>query len=968
MLAAVTVLLGVAIPFAPVTASDPVVSWPQAGSLPASTALPLSPPRPLSLRATIPCAALRAVGTGDVLRTVPAGANPTTGLTVTAAAGRVSVLAGEDRLLDEPIPAGNCDYRVEGNAGGLSITRDSTPLATFPGAPVPVVSALSTAAEGLPQSGRLAVTLHTDDRYNSQPNGLKTLLLLGYLGALTATAVLAWRLWGPVRFPRARPRRVDLVVGLTAGAWVLLGPVQYDDAWYVLMSRNAGASGYLGNYIYMFNATENPFVLSQYLMQFWGQIGEFSLWWLRLLPLAYGLITWVVLRTLLITALGRRTASHRWVPWALGLAFLAWWLPYGMSLRPEPLIMCLTAVSMLLADTARRRESIPAAAAATLAAALALSCSPSGLVAWAPLIPALPWLWRWLRDRTWKSRVVAGSVLVAAGTALVPVAFADATFGDVIEATKVHRWYYGAFAWYEEWRHIDTLMAGPWALRLPVLMTLGVGLLVALGRGRRTAADTVRWLMLNSAVITALAMAFLALSPTKWVLHFGALAAPAIVLLTTALLRSPLPRTTGAVVSIAGTGALIAIAAAGFSGPNIWKPFSDRGQSFGNHLPASLSKIELSMTAPHIGDVFLRDAKLWVGLAVAIAAFGLWRRRHHLGVLLRPERGVLIATAILLVTGMVAVFAYAPFRQAPGWTVASGGVEFATSGRTAGLADHVQVLGNADAQPGSPAEPAVVRGDFAAARPLPVPASAPGPVWHSYTSTPTGRGTLVTGWYSVPARGDGTHVTVPVLGEALTAHRLAVQADTGAGVVELALSPDDALGARHWQELAVGLPPSARAVRVVAEQRGTWLAVGEPRLTKIQPVTTITDGETVFADQLSAMLWPDVEQATVAHGMTTPPTVRLSAAEHIDQGVLSNSTFTDWGGNFGTSTHTATFVRVASALPGGPETPPWGTVDRVLYGLEPGRFDIGYRRHDRAGWTRLPTLAGEEYIGRKYTG
>ncbi|WP_165939641.1 arabinosyltransferase domain-containing protein [Saccharopolyspora aridisoli] len=967
MLAAITVLLGVAIPFAPVTASDPVVSWPQAGELPSSTVVPLSPPRPLSLHATIPCAALRAVGNGEVLRTVPAGANPATGLAVTTAAGRVSVLAAGTPLLDEPIPVGGCDYRIAATATGLSITRGSAPVANFPDQPVPSVSALISAAGGMPQAGGLAVTLHADDRYNSQPNGLKTVLLWSHLLALGATLVLAWRLWGPVRIPRARLRWADLVVGVTAASWVLLGPVQYDDAWYVLMSRNAGASGYLGNYVYMFNATENPFVLSQYLMQFWGQLGEFSLWWLRLLPLAYGLITWVALRRLLATTLGR-TARNRWVPWALGLAFLAWWLPYGMTLRPEPLILCLTAVTMLLAETARRRESIPTAAAATLVAALALSCSPSGLVAWAPLVPALPWLWRWLRDRSWKSRSAAGLTVVAAGTAIVPVAFADATFGDVLEATKVHRWYYGSFAWYEEWRHIDTLMTGPWALRLPVLMTLGVGLLVALGRGRRTAPGTVRWLMLSSAVITALAMALLALSPTKWVLHFGALAAPAIVLLTTALLRSPLPRTTGAVASIAGTGVLIAVAAAGFSGPNIWKPFSDRGQSFGNHLPASLSKIELSMTAPHIGDVFLRDAKLWVALAVAIAAFGLWRRRQHLGVLMRPERGVLIATALLLVIGMFAVFAYAPFRQAPGWTVASGGFEFATTGRTGGLADHVQVLSDADVQPHAPVEPAVVRGDFATPSPLPVPPSAPGAVWHSRTTPPTGRGSLATGWYPVLATGDGTHVTVPVLGEGLTAHRLAVQANTPSGVISLPLNPDAALGARHWQELAVALPQPTRAIRVVAEQHGPWLAVGEPRLTKIRPVTTVTDGQIVFADQLSAMLWPDIDHAEVAHGMTKPPTVRVSAAEHIDPGVLSNSTFTDWGGNFATSAQTATYVRMASALPGGPETTPWGTVDRILYDYPTREVDLVFRHHDRAGWTRLPTLAGEDYIGRKYTG
>ncbi|MEB3372166.1 hypothetical protein [Saccharopolyspora mangrovi] len=356
------------------------------------------------------------------------------------------------------------------------------------------------------------------------------------------------------------------------------------------------------------------------------------------------------------------------------------------------------------------------------------------------------------------------------------------------------------------------------------------------------------------------------------------------------------------------------------------------------------------------------------GAGRGIAAFGLWQRRRHSGVLLRPERGVLIATALLLVTGMFAVFAHAPLRQAPGWTVASGGFEYATTGRTGGLADHVQVLADADTPSLAPAEPAAVRGDFTTAQPLPVPASAPGPVWHSHSARATGRGWLVSGWYPVPATGDGTHVTVPALGEGLTSHRLVVQADTPTGVVDLPLSPDAALGARHWQELAVALPRPVRAVRVVAEQHGAWLAVGQPRLTKVRPVTAATDGRIVFADQLSAMLWPDIDHAEVARGMTTPPEVRVSAAEHIDPGVLSNSTFTDWGGNFATSTHTATFVRMTSALPGGPEAPPWGTVDRLLHAHRPGLLDVEHRHQERAGWTRLPTLAGESYIGREYTG
>src|SRR3954451_17545807 len=62
-LAALTVMLGAAIPFAPVIADEPVVTWPKAGQLASSTALPLAPYRPLAMAAQVPCDALR--GGGD---------------------------------------------------------------------------------------------------------------------------------------------------------------------------------------------------------------------------------------------------------------------------------------------------------------------------------------------------------------------------------------------------------------------------------------------------------------------------------------------------------------------------------------------------------------------------------------------------------------------------------------------------------------------------------------------------------------------------------------------------------------------------------------------------------------------------------------------------------------------------------------------------------------------------------------
>lgn len=86
VLGAVTVLLGLAIPLAPVMADDPVVSWPRAGEPATSTTLPLVPYRPLSLQAEVPCDALRAGG--DALRTEPTSAGtPGRGLTVAATGG-----------------------------------------------------------------------------------------------------------------------------------------------------------------------------------------------------------------------------------------------------------------------------------------------------------------------------------------------------------------------------------------------------------------------------------------------------------------------------------------------------------------------------------------------------------------------------------------------------------------------------------------------------------------------------------------------------------------------------------------------------------------------------------------------------------------------------------------------------------------------------------------------------------------
>ncbi len=156
---------------------------------------------------------------------------------------------------------------------------------------------------------------------------------------------------------------------------------------------------------------------------------------MRLVPLIYGLLTWGLLRSLLVRGFGPELGTGKAV-WALLVAYLLWWLPYGMTLRPEPLIVLLAAATLLLAELARQRRSVGALTAATAIAALAVSVSPSGLVAMAPLVLALPWLWAWLREQRTVARVAAVLLLAAAGTSLVPVGFADATLGDFLSPPR----------------------------------------------------------------------------------------------------------------------------------------------------------------------------------------------------------------------------------------------------------------------------------------------------------------------------------------------------------------------------------------------------------------------------------------------------------------------------------------------------------------------------------------------------
>ncbi|MGB6165870.1 MAG: arabinosyltransferase domain-containing protein [Pseudonocardiaceae bacterium] len=1032
-LAILTLFAALGVLLAPVVVDDPVVSWPQAGQRARSTVLPLVPYRPLSLDARVPCTALsplnRGSAGGDALRTLPATASqPGTvgqGLVVAVHRDIVQVSGSGEVLLREVLPVGGCTYQVLADAGGVRVLRDGVPRGSA-ALRVPQVSELATDTDSQPASAGLAVSLHTDARYESTPTALKTGLLVVCAAGLLTLLALAWWWWGgqgPIQEPSQgylkRPRLgvADLVLVVTAAVWVLLAPTNFDDSWYLLMARAANTSGSVGNAIYMFNVTENPFVASQYVLQAWGWLGQpqgvggWGLAWMRLVPLGYGLATWLLLRLYLVAGFGRELGTGRAV-WALLVAYLLWWLPYGMTLRPEPLIVLLAAATLLLAELARRRRSIGALAVATTTAALAMSVSPSGLVAVAPLVLALPWLWRTLRAQSALPRVAAVLLLAASSSALVLVGFADATLGDVLESTAVHQWYYQTFSWYQETVHYQTILSfedsSQWARRAPVVLTIAVLLIAAVSSTRQFSKnphhnDPVRRLLVSSAASSAIALALLTPTPTKFVNHFGAAAAAPTALLAAALLRSALPDCRlsqghqrhqryywdGVVLPAIGTATLVGAVSLSFAGPNLWRPYSDRGQPFGDHLTAAQDHPDLGSMRPTLGPVQLANPTLWVAVAL-IAACGMWWSHRRARVIrLTPDRAVLLAGSSTMVVMTIVVFAWAPVRQYPGWSVALSTTR-AALGEPCALADYAQVLVDTAVQP-VPAGPAITSGAFtaAASRPAPVPPPAAGTlVWHDaltresdpHTDPDTGPltnpgGLLVTPWFTLPAD-SGATLLVPLLG-AQPGQQLNLEYTTATGhspavAGSVALRADRTMPRTQWQQVALALdrlgPARPSKVRLVirAQLAGaqSWLAVGQPRLARWRPLAALTAGAPVYVDQLTATLLPCVDQVSVKHGITRAPEVLVRSDEGFSRGFLDLGFELLRGGTLVPVTRCATTVQVPARLvPSGPPTLPWGRVERVVYDHPVGLVDLRLEARRRAGWTRLPTLADKSYHG-----
>ncbi|MPZ64098.1 MAG: hypothetical protein GEU83_00745 [Pseudonocardiaceae bacterium] len=829
----VAVVCAVLLPFAPVSVNEPTVRWPADPANPESTLLTLTAYRPLALDVRFNCDVARAAQAtpeGVVVSTAVPGTPETgaIGMVVTAAQDRVRVRGLDRVLLDEPLPAGPCGYRISGHSDGLPsyagpagasgqpapdldafagpgnaelvISRDGREIVRTATEQLPDVDMLATSLRDPPPgiAGELSVELRVDDEFSSAPAPSKSALLWVLLVALPTTAGLLALADRAV--PRARrnrrlrwlrrlrwPRAVDVVVPAVLVVWTVIAPATDDDGYFTAQARNATISGEVGNYYQFYDQSFTPFTWPYRALGWWQEFAGEAPVAQRVPALVFGLLTWVLLRRFVAAATAEPAAAARGMrvtaPVVLAAVFLAWWLPQNTGVRPEPVVAACGAATLLAVLAAGRRRRLVLGWLACAVAGLGFTAHTTGFILLGVLLAGLPVLWPLVRVPGAAATTALRALAVGSGGMVAPlVAFADNALRDFQRGQAMFLSVVPQDGWAEEIERYGYLLSqapmGNFAKRAAVLACLvalgAFALLAVAARLRRVPVPAPLWLAGSATALGFLALAF---TPSKWTHHFGTLAGVGSAFLALALVAA-VPLTgrvldgsrppAGLVVAVAGS--FTVVLALSWHGPNDW-------------AYAWLDGVWAAGRPPSVGPVTFDSVVLW-GMVVLVVAVGFavwgrwtgWQRQPRFAAL-RAVPVVVVASLVATSGYLVGAFGSAAARGTPPGSVWAQGLADPT-GTGCGTTAAVRVLDPRGAEPLPPAAglpPPPPPGGFVAGDGYHAP-NAPqggvaGQVWGSLVAGPDGRsanlttGRMSTGWYALPPDpAGGAAVTVLAAG------------------------------------------------------------------------------------------------------------------------------------------------------------------------------------------------------------
>ncbi len=630
-------VLSVATPLLPVVQTTATLNWPQNGQLNSVTA-PLISLTPVDVTATVPCSVVRALPPegGVVLSTAPKKGKDAAlnALFVVASSKRVDVT--DRNVVIASVPRDQAAGSA-GAPGCSSIEVTSTQagaFATFVGLKDPagkpvsggfadpnlrpqIVGVFTDLTGPAPPGLRLSATI--DTRFSTTPTTLK---LVAMVLAIVSTIVALVALWRLDQLDGKRMRRLipanwrkftlaDATVIFGFLLWHVIGANSSDDGYILGMARVAGPAGYMSNYFRWFGSPEDPFGWYYNLLSLMTRVSDGSLW-MRLPDLVAGLLCWLLLSREVLPRLGPAVASSKAATWAAGLVLLTAWMPFDNGLRPEPIIALGSLVTYVLIERSMRYSRLTPAALAVITAAFTLGVQPTGLIAVAALVAGgRPILRILVRRHRRVGTLPLVAPMLAAGTVILTVVFADQTLSTVLEATRIRTAIGPSQAWYTEnlryYYLILPTVDGSLSRRFGFLITalcLFTAMFIMLRRKRVPGvARGPAWRLMGVIFGT---MFFLMFTPTKWVHHFGLFAAvgAAMAALTTVLVSHEVLRWSRNRMTFAA--AVLFVLALCFATTNGWWYVSSYGVPFNNVMPR-LDGISIST----IFFVLFAIAALW---------------------------------------------------------------------------------------------------------------------------------------------------------------------------------------------------------------------------------------------------------------------------------------------------------------------------------------------------------------------
>ncbi len=537
-------------PLLPVTQTTATIQWPQAvdsdGNIESVTA-PLVSGAPKSLDVVIPCrtvATLPADG-GLVFSTIPPGGIEAgrNGLFIRAFEDSVTVAFRDSVAAVAPrdaVESGACsDIRVWADVGAVGADFVGIPGATgtLGAENRPQVAGLFSELE-VPADSGVSATVDVDTRFITTPTTLKLAVMV--LGVLCVVAsFVALMLLDRVSGRRAPPtrRRAGVSTWLTDTGviavllvWHLVGPPSSDDGYNLTIARISGEAGYTANYYRFFGASEAPFDWYQSVLTHLASISTAGIW-MRLPATAAAIGTWLILSRCVLPRLGRRLAVNRVAVWTAAAVFLAAWLPFNNSLRPEPLIAFGVVAVWMLVELAIGKRTLWPVAPAIVVAVFCVTLAPQGMVALAPLLVGARAITRIVSDRRATDGLAAQLAPLAAAASLVfVVVFRDQTLATVAESARIKYVVGPTIPWYQEFLRyyfvmvedsVDASLTRRFAVLVLLLCVFGL-LVVLLRRG--TLPGVMNGPVWRLTGATAIGLVLLMLTPTKWSAQFGVFA------------------------------------------------------------------------------------------------------------------------------------------------------------------------------------------------------------------------------------------------------------------------------------------------------------------------------------------------------------------------------------------------------------------------------------------------------------